>query len=630
VINDVRASRLAEILSTIALVVIFAVAAVRYFAHVPEHPPGFYIDESSIAYNAYTISQTGRDEYGAKWPLFFRAFGEYKNPTFVYFLAAVFRVTGPGIAVARFLAASLGLVSSLLLGFLAWRMTERFVVATMVALTTLLTPWLFESSRLVFEVAAYPALLGLFLMALWRASRRNKWGWTDAIALASTLALLTYSYSIGRLLVPLLAAGLALFITRNRWGGVLRVWGLYGAALIPLALFHWRNQGALTGRFKLLTYLTPEQSLWLDLRTFLRQFFVNLNPWRWLFSGESNVRDHLSGTGCLLVGSVFLALFGLILVIRNHRDDAWWRFLLYALLVSLVPASLTRNDFPQLRLIAFPVLFLVLTVPAIAWLCHSAGQGSKWRRVGLGATIGLIAVQGFYFQTLYHRNAPSLWYVFDARFPRKALAAAVAEQKSPTYLVDERGKSGYIHALWYGALQGLDKSRFVRLTTGTPPPGALVISTAEECENCRLIARSLNYIVYGVLPYEPAPANPTEPLHEFRALITAENAPQVVQTGKEFRFNVIVHNVSSVEWPGVAVEVEARWLKSEAAILTGKENHKRLPFDLEPGDTAGVSLEITSPTESGDYVLEVDMVQQGIGWFGSKGSRPLHLSVCVE
>src|SRR5438067_2146109 len=60
------------------LYLLLGLAAVLYFVHVPAQPAGFSIDESSICYNAYTISQTGHDEYGQPWPLFFRAFGEYK------------------------------------------------------------------------------------------------------------------------------------------------------------------------------------------------------------------------------------------------------------------------------------------------------------------------------------------------------------------------------------------------------------------------------------------------------------------------------------------------------------------------------------------------------------------------
>ena len=69
-------------------------AFVLYAAGVPDNPPGFHIDESSVAYNAHLITQSGRDEYGEEWPLHFRALGDYKSPTYIYLLAAVFRLGG--------------------------------------------------------------------------------------------------------------------------------------------------------------------------------------------------------------------------------------------------------------------------------------------------------------------------------------------------------------------------------------------------------------------------------------------------------------------------------------------------------------------------------------------------------
>src|SRR3712207_5072438 len=116
-----------------------------YALGVPENPPGFYIDESSIAYNALTVSESGRDEHGEAWPLYFRAFGDYKNPTYVYLLAAVFRVAGPGLNAARLLSAALGASAALLLGLLAWRLTRRAEAGAVVACSALLTPWLYES-----------------------------------------------------------------------------------------------------------------------------------------------------------------------------------------------------------------------------------------------------------------------------------------------------------------------------------------------------------------------------------------------------------------------------------------------------------------------------------------------------
>src|SRR5205814_4146335 len=102
--------------------------------------------------------------------------------------------------------------------------TRHWLTAAIVSIAALLTPWLFESSRLVFEVAIYPALVVLFLLAIRHASLRSKWTWRNVAALAITLALLTYSYSVGRLLAPLLAVGLGFFIDRRRWRGVVATW----------------------------------------------------------------------------------------------------------------------------------------------------------------------------------------------------------------------------------------------------------------------------------------------------------------------------------------------------------------------------------------------------------------------
>src|SRR5215212_11664849 len=102
---------------------ICVLAFALYALDVPDNPPGFYIDESSIAYNALTVAQSGRDEHGEAWPLYFRAFGDYKNPTYVYLLAAVFRATGPSNTAARLLSATLGAAAALLLGLLALRLT---------------------------------------------------------------------------------------------------------------------------------------------------------------------------------------------------------------------------------------------------------------------------------------------------------------------------------------------------------------------------------------------------------------------------------------------------------------------------------------------------------------------------
>ena len=609
-------------------------ACALYAAGVPENPPGFYIDESSIAYNAHTITQTGEDEHGEEWPLYFRAFGDYKNPVYVYLLAAVFRVTGPSITTARLLSASLGAAAALLLGLLALRLSGRVEACVVVACSALLTPWLYECSRLVFEVAAYPLVCVLFLLALRRAAAQERWSVFDAVALACALALLTYTYSVGRLLAPLLALGLAFFITRRNLARVVLTWAAYAVTLVPLLVYSLRHPGALAGRFSLITYVTPQSSLAEDLRGFALHYLADVNPWRWLVTGERNIRDHLPDAPALLAATVLLAAVGLFFVLREHRREPWWRFQLYALAASVVPAALTVNDFPQLRLIAFPVFLHVLLVPAVVRLLDG-----RMMRAALYASVVLLLAQGAYFQWSFHARPPERWYVFDARFTRKVLAPALeAARGARVYLYDPPGRSGSIQALWHGALRAVEAERFVRLSTDErSPPGAVVISTEEDCVSCRLLARSTNYVLYSAEPTTlsaaPRPLSP----EAVRALLVSRELPAALDAGGRHSFEVIVRNVGGETWPAVgdesgryAVSLRALWSKADGTPVNTKESAARIPFDMEPGDTAGLRLEVSAPDAAGEYVLELFMVQEGGAPSHAGGAKPLRAAVKVS
>ena len=415
--------------AALALLLLLAGGFAFYGAGAATNPPGFFIDESSVAYNSHTIAGTGRDEHGEPWPLYFRAFSDYKNPVYVYLLAAVFRVTGPGIAAARRLSATLGVLAALALGLLGASISGRRSTGLLTMLTALLTPWLFELSRVVVEVAIYPLVVALFLLCLHRASRRTTaWTMLDALCIATTLALVTYSYSIGRLFAPLLALGLVLFATtRARLRSVLLTWALYALSLVPLAIFSMRHPGALMYRFSLITYITPQSSYAEDAWEFVKHYAGNFNPWLMLGSCDPNSYElaGIEGGGVLLPATFVLAVLGALLVLRLRRRDVWWLFVFYGLAASVVPASLTNEYFHLLRLAPLPVFIVVLAVPSLAWL----DEGRRARRAALIVLIALTLAQGALFRTQYAASAasPQRLHIFDAGYPRDILPAALAQ-----------------------------------------------------------------------------------------------------------------------------------------------------------------------------------------------------------
>jgi 4-amino-4-deoxy-L-arabinose transferase-like glycosyltransferase len=475
------------------LLAISLLVVVVYFYEVPKNPAGFFVDEASISYNAHTIAQSGTDEDGNRFPLYFRAFGEYKSPVYIYVLSAVFWFTGPSVLVARMLSAVAGLAAAVLFGILAAQMARRRSVGLMVFLIAALTPWLFEISRLVFEVALLPTILALFLLLLQHAAKRAQWSWSSAAGLGVLLGLMAYTYSVGRLLALLFALGLAFFLTRQRWRKVVLTWIVFGLTLLPLGVFTLRHPGALSERFKFVTFVKPADTRSQIALRFVQNYAENFSPRRWLAYGDPEPRHHLPGMGSLLIGVVALAGLGLVVILTRYRRDAWWRFIVYGLFVSPIPAALTLDYFHTLRLIALPCFLLVLTVPAIEFLLEE-GVRRQARRVALTVLVLITLLQGAVFQWRFHNALPRV-DAFDSYY-QQLFSTALAQPERPIYLFDKT-PAAYVYAYWYATLGGVSLSNFQRLSRDeTPPPGAIVIGHQLPCTDCEVIISRGQFQVY--------------------------------------------------------------------------------------------------------------------------------------
>ncbi|HEV2862742.1 MAG TPA: glycosyltransferase family 39 protein [Pyrinomonadaceae bacterium] len=613
---------------------VLALGALMYGARAGSNPPGFYIDESSVAYNAHLVAETGRDEHGEEWPLFFRCFGDYKNPVYVYLMAAVFSATGPSILAARLTSAALGLLTAVLLGMLAARVSGRRGVGLFVLASALVTPWLFELSRVVVEVAAYPAAVALLLFFVHRASLKESWSWADAALVAAALALVTYTYSIGRLLGPLLALGLALFARRGRRLSVVKAWALYAAALVPLLVYMSGHPNALTARFRALVYVSAESSYLAGAWEFVKHYAANLSPWWMLVTGDPNPDQiaNILGTPLVLAVTFALALAGAWLVVRGGRRGAWWCFVLYGLAVSFVPASLTRDYFHMLRLSPVPVFLLVLTVPAVDWLSEGA------RRKVLFALLALTLMQGAVFQWQYHASARSLrrLHVFDADYPALILPAALRTGARPVHIADAPNIPGYIQAFWHSTLQGVPLDTFALLRPEeSAPEGAVVITTEDPRPRCRPLAQSEPYTAC-VAEGPPRSLSPL-PAEGFRAELRVVEPPARLSAGEKLTLRVVVRNAGAAVWrtrdrvgSPFQVSLGNHWLRADGTAAVDDDGRSPLLRDLAPGEEVEMPLAVNAPPHAGDYLLELDVLQEGVSWFGLRGSRTVRLPVRIE
>jgi len=520
------AARVMKILRRYRLVVTLLgiiVLFLFYLDAVSTNPPGFYIDESAIAYNAYCIAHTGAGEFGNRFPLFFPVYTsgwvQYANPTQIYLLAIPFSIFRPSILLARAFSATWVFAACVLLGFLATRVSGQRRIGVIVGVTAILTPWLFEVSRLVMETYFYPMALVLFLLAVFHAQRKDSWSWTTVGMLAGTLMLLTYSYTIGRLLGPLLALGLVFFInSQDRLISIVKTWVVFGLTLIPLLIFRSKHPVALTQRFYLISYIKPK-SPWKEIApTFIRRYLSDFSLVNLLMDGDGNPRHHVPGSlGSFLIAAFILSLIGIVVVLVRHWREPWWRFVIFGAAASIVPGALTADQFHSLRLVAYPVFLLVLMIPGLRFLLEQPpridyGLGAKAdintanstpsptlslvaRRTILAVLLAAVALQAIYFQSVYRREGPDRGWAFDADY-KDVYDVAVALPNRPIYLRDGT-EPAYEHAYWYASVEGRNRSEFIHLDEGgRPPAGSLVIGSEANCVNCELIRKSGEYILY--------------------------------------------------------------------------------------------------------------------------------------
>jgi 4-amino-4-deoxy-L-arabinose transferase-like glycosyltransferase len=447
-------------------VAVLAVIAINVAA-LGRNPPDFHFDESSVAYNAYTIAKEGRDEHGRSWPLFFEAFGEYKNPVYIYLLAGVFKIFGPGIVAARALSAILGVATALAVARLAWSVTRNRRIALAALLIAAVTPMLFEVSRLVLEAVVFPFAVALFLLAARAAHDREEWSPALVAALVATLALVTYSYTAGRFLAPIFALMLAMFVTRKRLRAYVAILVLYALTLVPAAIFNANHPGAFFQHSRDVAMGGPPA-------VFLENFILNFDPINLALVGDPNGRHHVSGSG----GSILVMTFILVAIgAWTTRHSRWTQFLLLGMLAAMLPGAVAKGVANTLRLSGVIVFLLALGFHAIST-----------RKLVLAA----VFAQAAWFFYVFHRDGGYRPAMFDTG-AQKTVHAAIAQPRRPIYL----DAPLYVHAYWFAALEGFDRSQFRRLAEGERAPrGAVVWSDTFAPKSTVVLAKQGRFATY--------------------------------------------------------------------------------------------------------------------------------------
>lgn len=418
------------------LILLTSVGALLRLYQLSLLPATMHRDETAIAYNAYSILQTGKDEHGVVYPLNFQSFGDYKLPGMIYATTVSIAAFGLNTFAARLPTALFGIFTIPLAYWLTREMGWSKRVGLVTALLLTFSFWHISQSRNIYEPIA-----GLFFTTLgwsaWLAGRKKAWFYIIAV-LAFIIGSLFYNLPF--LLLPMLFVGSWLILrdwskkplieVSDRWQLAASIVILIFAAVL-IMMTGEVNQGkssttilshpelqqksqlayhaGLVAGMPSIIARGVNHPLVLASMQGLKGYVSAFDPTYLFFTGDHNAWHNLQSIGLGNLNPALIIFFGLglYIVLRNYRHQRSQLALFYLLVAPLVSAITIDAPITN-RLLDFHLAVLLLAAIGVDYWLLQMNKSRNLTRLIFPATA--IIYLGFfvYFVTLYFFQFNSL------------------------------------------------------------------------------------------------------------------------------------------------------------------------------------------------------------------------------
>lgn len=359
-------------------------------------PSGFTPDEAVQGYSAYSLLQTGRDEWDSTWPvLSFRSFLDYKAPLQTYLMMPSIAVFGLGQFAVRLPSAIFGSLAIIAIYFLAWELFKKREIGLLAAATFAITPWAMQFSRMALEANLISFFFPLGLWAFLRGLRLQNTNYYLLTTIAWGLSLFTY-HSV-KLFLPLFCLGLLIFcfkqiraIPFKNLLFPLLVFAVFVAPIYQSSVFgrtSARGGDLLVTNFSVedLSVITNDQfyspfnkispilprifsnRLTFVLDRFAKNYVSYLTPDFWFTSGGTETTYAIvPGSGLLNLWQLPFIGFALYFLITKYKDHPLVNKVMFLwLFLSPLPAAITKEGFRPNRASMFLGFWALLTAYGI-------------------------------------------------------------------------------------------------------------------------------------------------------------------------------------------------------------------------------------------------------------------------
>lgn len=503
-------------MSKLSLFLILLLGFFTRFYKLESFPPSLNWDEISHAYTAYSILNTGQDQWG-QVPLFnFRAYGDYPTTINMYLTLPFVKYFGLNPITTR--------LPTAILSFLFIPISYLFVknkkLGLLIAFLVAISPWTVFTGRAVYQSTVAQTIFFLGIILLLKSTKNKSLlpiasliFWLSAFAYHSTkivVPLIFFSYLLifknqvftksntkNLILSGIISSILAIALLINLTDPNSRARGDWVFIINQNSINYIEHQRNLYQN-SLLSQLVFNRYTYLSFH-FLKNYLNFLNPLPLFISGSNHHQYNIPGKGILY--SVCLPFFylGLLLTIKK-RCLKFNQFILAWFVLGMLPAALTTGDFPVLRLsliwplpfyfIALALLKIKKYLPLIILITliqfglywktytttYTTSYSSAWQ-YGYQQVVDYIKDNYDQYQTIYvtkKYGEPHQFILFYWPWPPQNLSHQI---------------SWDYHDNWYW-VNGFDKFKFINdweISTINFPKNSLLITSPTNYKNGNLL-----------------------------------------------------------------------------------------------------------------------------------------------
>lgn len=332
--------------SKIYLAIILIFTFILRVIYLNEIPNGFFTDEASNAYDAYSVLHTLKDQYGKFLPWYFKSANDYREGLYIYIMFPFIKIFGLNPLGARIISSIIGTLTVLVTYYLSKEIFNQ-KVGLLSSLFLAIIPWHIHFSRVTFRAILVPFLFCLGLLFFIKSFKYPKY----LIVSSFTFAVSIYTYNSARLFIPLFLIGLVTIYWKHLWVNK-------NLTIISFIIF-------LTIFFpQLIHQLSPEGmarantvGIKTDISIVFRNYLSYFNPKFLFFEGDPSPRHTVNKVAGLFVFQLPLLILGIVSLTREINP--YKSVILLWLVLYPIPAAFISADSAVRTLVVTPLFSII-------------------------------------------------------------------------------------------------------------------------------------------------------------------------------------------------------------------------------------------------------------------------------